>query len=120
MPLTCRLGVIFYEQAEANLGLRSSKTGGRPITAVVVTHAVGNIDTWLKGGAERKEVFPKFCSSHRIFRHPDQANRVSIVCENADLAKLKAAMDTAEIKALMAKHTVIAPVEVYIGVDAGS
>jgi hypothetical protein len=34
-----------------------------------------------------------------------------------DLAKLKAAMDTAEVKALMAKHTVIQPVEVYIEVD---
>jgi hypothetical protein len=32
-----------------------------------------------------------------------------------DLAKLKAAMDTAEIKALMAKHTVIDPVEVHRG-----
>jgi hypothetical protein len=51
---------------------------------------------------------------------PAQANRVSIVCENVDLAKLKAAMDTAEIKALMAKHTVIEPVEVYIEVDGGS
>ena len=59
------------------------------MTAVVVTHAVGNIDTWLKGGADRKEVFPKFCSSHRTFRNPDH---VSIVCENVDLAKLKAAM----------------------------
>jgi hypothetical protein len=48
------------------------------MTAVVVTHAVGSIDTWLKGGANRKEVFPKFCSSYRIFRHPDDANRVSI------------------------------------------
>ena len=90
------------------------------MTAVVVTHAVGNIDTWLKGGANRKEVFARFCSSYRIFRHPDDTNRVSIVCENVDLAKLKAAMDTAEIKALMAKHTVIDPVEVYIEVDGGS
>jgi hypothetical protein len=90
------------------------------MTAVVVTHAVGNIDTWLKGGADRKELFPKFCSSHRIFQKPDELNRVSIVCENVDIAKLKAAMDTAEIKALMAKHTVIEPVEVYIAVDGGS
>jgi hypothetical protein len=37
-----------------------------------------------------------------------------------DLAKLKTAMDTAEVKALMAKHTVIPPVEVYIEVDRGS
>ena len=90
------------------------------MTAVVFTHAVGNMDTWLKGGADRKEVFPKFCSSHRIFRHSDQANRVSIVCENVDLAKLKAAMYTAEIKALTAKHTVIDPIEIYMEVDGGS
>jgi len=37
-----------------------------------------------------------------------------------DLAKLKAAMDTAEIKALMGKHTVIPPVEIYMEVDGGS
>ena len=90
------------------------------MTAVVVTHTVSNIDTWLKGGEDRKKLFPTFCSSHRIFRHPDQANRVSIVCENMDLAKLKAAMDTAEVKALMAKHTVIDPVEIYVEVDGGS
>jgi hypothetical protein len=91
-----------------------------PMTAVVVTHTVGNIDTWLKGGADRKGIFPNFCSSHRIFRHPDQANRISIVCENVDLAKLKATMDSAEAKALIAKHTVIEPTEFYIEVDGGS
>ena len=90
------------------------------MTAVVVTHTVGNIDTWLKGGADRKGIFPKFCSSHRIFRHPDQANRISIVCENVDLVKLKATMDSAEAKALIAKHTVIEPIEFYIEVDGGS
>jgi hypothetical protein len=90
------------------------------MTAVVVTHAVGNIETWLKGRADRKGIFPKFCSSHRIFRHPDQANRISIVCENVDLAKLKATMDSAEAKALIAKHTVIEPIEFYIEVDGGS
>jgi len=89
------------------------------MTAVVVTHAVGNIDTWLKGGADRKELFAKFCSSYRIFRHPDEASRVSIVCENVDLAKLKATMETAETNAAKAKHTVIDPIEIYIEVDGG-
>ena len=90
------------------------------MTAVVATHAVGNMDTWLKGGADRKEVFAKFCSTHRIFRHPDEANRVSIVFENVDLAKLKATIDAAETNAVKAKHTVIDPIEVYIEVDGGS
>ena len=89
------------------------------MTAVVVTHAVGNIDTWLKGGANRKEVFAKFCSSYRLFRHPDDANRVSIVCENVDLAKMKATMDTAETNTVKAKDTVIDPIEIYIEVDGG-
>ena len=87
------------------------------MAAVVVTHAVGNIDTWLKGGANRKEVFAKFCSSYRIFRHPDETNRVSIVFENVDLAKLKATMDTPETNAVKAKDTVIDPIEIYIEVD---
>jgi hypothetical protein len=90
------------------------------MTSVVVTHAVGDIDTWLKGGVDRKKLFPTLCTSYRVFRHPDQANRVSIVCENMDLPKLKAAMDSAEVKALMAKHTVIQPVEIYMEVDGGS
>ena len=89
------------------------------MAAVVVTHAVGNIDTWLKGGANRKEVFAKFCSGYRIFRHPDETNRVSIVFENVDLAKLKATMDTAETNAVKAKDTVIDPIEIYIEVDRG-
>ena len=89
------------------------------MTAVVVTHAVGNIDTWLKGGADREELFAKFCSNYRIFRHPDDASRVSLVCENVDLAKLKATMETAETNAAKAKHTVIDPIEIYIEVDGG-
>ena len=89
------------------------------MTAVAVTYAVGNIDTWLKGGADREELFAKFCSSHRIFRHPDDASRVSLVCENVDLAKLKATMETAEANAAKAKHTVIDPIEIYIEVDGG-
>jgi hypothetical protein len=53
------------------------------------------------------------------FRHPDEANRVSIVFENVDLAKLKATMDTAETNAVKAKDTVIDPIEIYIEVDGG-
>jgi len=90
------------------------------MTAVVATHAVGNMDTWLKGGEERKKLFPTFCSSHRIFRHPDGANRVSIVFENVDLAKLKTTLDAPETNALKAKHTVIDPIEIYMEVDGGS
>jgi hypothetical protein len=57
--------------------------------------------------------------NYRIFRHPDESNRVSIVFENVDLAKLNATMDTAETNAVKAKDTVIDPIEIYIEVDCG-
>ena len=88
------------------------------MTTVVITHAVGNVDTWLKGGEERTALFSNYCSNHRIFRQ-EGTNRVSIVCDNVDLAKMKAAMDSPEIAEGKAKHTVIDPLEVYIEVAGG-
>ena len=88
------------------------------MTAVVVTHAVGNMDTWLGGGDERKALFANFSSSYRIFRHSD-ANLVSLVWENVDLEKMKAMFSSLEAKAAEAAHTVIQPVEIYIEVEGG-
>ena len=42
------------------------------MTTVVVTHAVGNMDTWLAGGEERKALFANFCSINRISDTPTQ------------------------------------------------
>ena len=69
------------------------------MTMVVVTHAVGDMETWLKGGEHRKAVFSKFCSNHRIFKHAE-TNRVSILCENVDLAKMQETMGAAHRKLL--------------------
>ena len=88
------------------------------MTTVVITHAVGNVDAWLKGGEERKALFSKYCSSHRIFRQ-EGTSRVSIVCENVDLAKMQAAMGAPDIAKAKAAHTVIDPLEVYIEVAGG-
>jgi hypothetical protein len=40
------------------------------MTAVVVTHSVGNIDTWLKGGADRKALFAKYLFEPSNFYTP--------------------------------------------------
>jgi hypothetical protein len=88
------------------------------MTTVVITHAVGDMDTWLKGGEERKALFSKYCSSHRIFTQ-EGTNRVSIVCDNVDLAKMQAAMNSPEIAKGKTAHTVIDPLEVYIEVAGG-
>ena len=86
------------------------------MTTVVVTHAVGNMGTWLGGGEERKALFANFCSSYRIFRHTD-ANRISLVFENVDLDRMKATLSSSETEAKKAAQTVIDSVETYIEVE---
>jgi hypothetical protein len=89
------------------------------MTTVVATHAVGNMDTWLGGGDKRKELFERFCSSYRIFKHAEK-DRVSLVWEGVDLEKMKAVIGSAEGEASKAKHTVIDPIELYIEIDGGT
>ena len=89
------------------------------MTSVVVTHAVGNMDTWLNGGEVRTKTFAGFCSGHRIFKHSDQ-DRVSIVFDDVDLEKMKAILGSSEAAASKAQHTVIDPIETYIEVEGGA
>ena len=85
------------------------------MTTVVVTHAVGDMEQWLKGN-NRARLFPNFCSSYRIFKHAD-GKRVSIVGEGVDLAKMQAVLSTPEAATAKAEDSVIDPIEVYIEVE---
>ena len=89
------------------------------MTTVVATHAVGDMDTWLRGGDERRSFFERFCTSYRIFKHPDK-DHASIVFEGVDLEKMKATLGSPEAVAARTKHTVIEPVEIYIEVERGA
>jgi hypothetical protein len=89
------------------------------MTAVVGAHAVGDMETWLKGGDERKALFKSFCSSYRIFKHASK-DQVCLVWNDVDLAKMKAMMTSPETTAGKTKHTVIDPIEIYIEVDGGT
>jgi hypothetical protein len=88
------------------------------MTTVVATHAVGDMNTWLKGGDERKSLFKGFCASYRIFKHTTK-NQVCLVWKDVDLEKMKAALTSPETSARKAKHSVIDPIELYIEVDGG-
>jgi hypothetical protein len=71
------------------------------------------MDLWLSKGAEREANLAPFCSSYRIYKHVD-SNRISIVAENVDLEKMRAAMATPEMAAEMEAHTVLPPFDTYI------
>jgi hypothetical protein len=60
-----------------------------------------------------------FASSYRIFRHTTR-DQVCLVWNDVDLEKMKAAMTSPETVAGKAKHTVIDPIEIYIGIDGGT
>jgi hypothetical protein len=100
-------------------GTTTTSDEERLMATVVATHAVGNMDTWLAGGADRKALFAGFCKSHRIFRHPEKAE-VAIVFEGADLAKMKEVLDSPQTEAAKARHTVVEPVLFYVEVEGGS
>ena len=85
---------------------------------VIATHRVGNMETWLAGGAERAEIFKQFSSAYRIYRH-SREDRVAIVWENADLQKLEAVLSHPDTEKAKAKHTVREPVDLYIEVEGG-
>ena len=88
------------------------------MTAVVATHAVGNMDTWLKGSDERDALFADFSSSYRIFKHAD-SQHVSVVWEDVNFDKMKALLESPEGKAAEAAHTVVEPIEIFIEVEGG-
>ncbi|HMN39263.1 MAG TPA: hypothetical protein PKE29_00350 [Phycisphaerales bacterium] len=83
---------------------------------VIAVHSVGNMDTWLAGGAEREAVFKNFSSSYRIFRQPD-SKRIAMVWENADMARLRSTLSSPETMRLRAKHTVSEDVEMFVEIE---
>jgi hypothetical protein len=85
---------------------------------VIATHAVGNMDTWLAGEAERAEIFKQFSSGYRTYRHA-KGNKVALVWENADLQKLEAALSHPDTEKAKSRHTVLEPIDIYIEVEGG-
>lgn len=85
---------------------------------VVATHSVGDMDTWLAGGANRAVLFKQFCSGYRIYRHLT-ASKVAVVWEDADLPKLEAALAHPDTQKAKVKDTVLDPIDVYVEVVGG-
>ena len=74
-----------------------SGKGTSAMASVIVTHGVGDMDVWLKGGADREKLFAPFCTSYRIYRLGN-SNRVAIVSEGVDLEKMQAAMSSPKLQ----------------------
>lgn len=83
------------------------------MTTVVLSHAVGDMEQWLKGGSNRKPNFDQFCESYTLLRHAE-GDRVSIVCTGTDIEKMKQVLGSAAAAKAKEADTVLDPIDVYV------
>jgi hypothetical protein len=83
---------------------------------IVITHAVKDVETWLKGKAERVAAFSPFASHVTDHVALDGSNNVAITAEVHDMAAAQAMMTTPspEAAATAERHGVIQPVVAHI------
>lgn len=79
---------------------------------VVFTHAVVDVDRWLKGNADRQQLGNNVLD----YVAEDGSNNVAITVDVDDLAALQAmlAAPPAEVQAQMDEHGVVPPITTYI------
>jgi hypothetical protein len=84
---------------------------------VVITHGVADIDTWLKGKAERAEAVGQLGGTN-VQDHVavDGSNAIAITCdmEDVEAALATVASPPPEMAAVMQKHGVIPPLTAYV------
>ena len=87
------------------------------MTRVVITHAVGEMDRWLPGHAERAAAIESGTGSN-VTDHvaADGSNDIAITADVADVDALTGmlASPPPDVLAKMQEHGVVQPIRVYI------
>ena len=84
---------------------------------VVITHAVVEIDRWLKGKAERAVAIESGSGSNVVdYVAEDGSNNIAITADVDDFPALQAmlAAPPDEVQAQMDEHGVVPPITTYI------
>ena len=83
---------------------------------VVMTHAVKDIETWLKGKEERAAVVGPYATNITDYVAMDGSKNIAVTADMHDLAGAQAMMasPSPEDAAAMERHGVIPPITVYI------
>ena len=84
---------------------------------VVITHAVVDIERWLKGKAERAEAIESGSGSNVTdYVAQDGSNNIAISADVRDLAAMQAmlASPPPDVAARMEEHGVVPPITAYI------
>ncbi len=83
---------------------------------IVISHAVTDIETWLKGKAERVHLFAPFATNVVDHVAMDGSKNVAITADVHDMEKAQAtiASPTPETEDAMKRHGVVPPVSVHV------
>lgn len=84
---------------------------------VVLTHAVVDIDRWLKGKTERAEAIESGSGSNVTdYVAQDGSSNIAVSADVGDLAAMQAmlASPPSDVLAKMEEHGVVPPITVYI------
>jgi hypothetical protein len=84
---------------------------------MVITHAVADIERWLRGNAERAEAIGSVSGSNVTdFVAQDGSNNVAITADVGDPEALKAmlASPPPDLAAVMEAHGVVPPLTAYL------
>lgn len=84
---------------------------------VVITHAVEDIDRWLRGSAERAAAIESGSGSNVTdYVAQDGSNNIAITADVSDLATLQEmlASPPPDVLAAMQSHGVVQPISAYV------
>ncbi len=83
---------------------------------MVMTHAVVDIERWLKGKAERAAVIGPYATNVTDFVAADGSGNIAVTADIHDMEGLQALMasPSPEDAALMEKHGVVQPITAYV------
>ena len=83
---------------------------------IVITHAVVDLERWLKYKQERIDQLAPFATHVTDHVAADGSKNVSVTADVADMAALQSAIGSPppELAAAMERHGVIAPLTAYI------
>ena len=83
---------------------------------VIITHKVGNIDTWLAGHQDRADIFSQATSGFSEYQDANDPNSVALVLEVTDMDKLNQMIQDPGTQEKKEAHTVIDPLVIYMPV----
>jgi hypothetical protein len=90
------------------------------VPRIVITHAVADIERWLKGKAERAAAIESGSGSNVIdYIAQDGSNNIALTADVHDVGAMKSmlASPPPEVAAKMEEHGVVPPITAYIEAD---